>query len=46
MALSDALAFVFLVLLALSLLALLIAVFLPREQGKKLLHRLGLKWIT
>ncbi len=45
MALSDVLALAFFILLALSLPVLLMAAFLPHEQRKKLLHRLGRKWI-
>ena len=45
MALSDALAYAFFILLALSLPVLLIAAFLPREQRKKFLHWLGRKWL-
>jgi len=42
---SDALSIAALVMAALSLPLLLVAVFLPSGQRKKLLHRLGLKWI-
>jgi hypothetical protein len=44
-ALSSALAIAALALLSLSLVVVLVAILLPAERRKALLHRLGRKWI-
>jgi hypothetical protein len=44
--LSNVLDIALFILLALSLVALLVAILLPAAQRKKLLHRLGRKWIV
>jgi hypothetical protein len=43
--LFDALAIAAFIMAAFSLPLLLVAIFLPSAQRKKLLHRLGRKWI-